>query len=241
MICTNCNRENSNIATFCCNCGQKIHIEKDDNYTVVVKKISVFFFILLAYICVINFTSFGRNYSSLLITDAVFAIIVLAFLILNFKSVVSLFKLKRHNGLLILKLLITAPLLALVVNFLGKNMNQEVFDTSEFIYYNQFKDSPAPLLFSIISIGIFPAVFEEIAFRGIFFNQSLKIMGLKPTIFITSILFTILHISLVSVLWIFPFGLFLGYLRAKHRTLIYGMIFHFAYNTSIILIQIVLL
>jgi membrane protease YdiL (CAAX protease family) len=188
----------------------------------------------------LRFTAFVQDYSSLLIVDSFFAAIVLIFFILNFKTTIPLFRFKKHSVFTVIIIVIIAPIIAMAVFYIAKFLNKNIFDFSENIYYNQFKDSPAPLLFSIISIGVFPAIFEEMAFRGILFNQSLKIMRLKPTIIITSILFTILHLSLISVFWIFPIGLILGYLRAKNKSILYSMIAHFSYNTSILLLQIVL-
>jgi membrane protease YdiL (CAAX protease family) len=77
-------------------------------------------------------------------------------------------------------------------------------------------------------------------FRGVLFNETLKIAGLKSTILITSILFTILHLSLISIFWIFPIGLVFGYLRAKYNTILYGVIGHFVYNASVVIVEIIL-
>ncbi|MFI5141779.1 MAG: CPBP family intramembrane glutamic endopeptidase [Bacteroidia bacterium] len=133
-----------------------------------------------------------------------------------------------------------APLLALAVHYLASFINQNVFSAHNSIYYNAYLDSPSPLFFSILSIGVFPALFEEIAFRGILFNETLKVTSLKSTILITSILFTLLHFSLISSIWLFPGGLIFGYLRAKHKTLLYGVLGHFTYNSSVVLLQILL-
>lgn len=241
MNCSKCKYENHNLATYCSNCGQKINTEKVADYNIPIKKISFFFFALLAYIILLHFTDFCDSYISLLIADTFFGIIVLFFFARNYKSTSRLFKFRKFNYRLMIKILLIAPFIAVVVHFAADFLNQSVLNKSDFIYYNQFKNSPAPLLFSILSISVFPAIFEEIAFRGILFDQSFNIAGLKPTIFITSILFTIMHLSLLSVFWIFPIGLYFGYLRARYGTLLYGMIGHFTYNSSIVLLQIILL
>ncbi|MBL7895686.1 MAG: CPBP family intramembrane metalloprotease [Bacteroidia bacterium] len=116
-------------------------------------------------------------------------------------------------------------------------MNESVFNNSNSTYIEHYKDSPLPLLFSIISVGVFPAIFEEIAFRGILFNELKNIVSNNSTIIISTVLFTILHFSLISFLWIFPIGLLFGYLRSKYDNLIYGIIGHFVYNSSIVMIE----
>lgn len=237
MNCLNCKYDNHNLATYCSNCGHKINNEKVGDYNVSIKSISIFFFTLLAYIGILNFSNFNDSYESVLFADSVFGIIIIVFFWYNYKTTIRLFNLKKKSLSTIFKIIIIAPLVALVVYYIAQFFNQSVFDNSENTYYNQFIASPAPLFLSILSIGVMPAVFEEIAFRGIMFNELLKIMGLKPTIFVTSILFTILHLSLISVLWIFPGGLLLGYFRAKYNTLFYSILTHFIYNSSIVLIQ----
>jgi len=210
---------------------------KESNYNAHVKNISIFFFALLAYIAVLHFADFVESYVGLLMVDSIFALIVIVFFLLNFKANIRLFNFKNLKPKIILSILLITPVFALLVNIFADFLNQQVLNQTDFIYYNQFINSPAPWLFSIISISVFPAIFEEIAFRGILFDQSYRVAGLKPTIFITAILFTILHLSLIAVLWLFPLGLLFGYLRARHRTILYGVIAHFTYNTSILIFQ----
>lgn len=240
MICPKCKANNKETAAFCSNCGDKLIIRKDSDYNTSVKKISIFFFILLGYIIMLNLTDFSDNYLALLVSDSLFAIIIIVFFFLNLKSELKLFNLKRFKISILFKLLFFVILLSIAVHFLAGFYNQKILNANDYIYFNEFKQSPAPLLFSIISISVFPAIFEEIAFRGILFDECYKLTGLKPAILITSILFTILHLSLFSILWIFPIGLIFGYLRAKYNTLFYGIIGHFVYNTCILLLQIII-
>lgn len=240
MNCQKCNAGNNNSATYCSNCGNRIKVEQGIDYTIHVKNISIFFFALLSYIIVLQLTNFCDNYIALLIADTLFAVIVLLFFFLNYKSTIKLFNFRKFKISIIIKLLLFVIILAVAVIIFASYYNQKVLNGYDYIYYNQFKHSPAPLLFSIISISVFPAIFEEIAFRGILFDESYKLAGLKPAILITSILFTILHLSLFSILWIFPLSLIFGYLRAKYNTILYGIIGHFVYNTCILLLQIII-
>ena len=240
MNCQQCKYDNHNLATYCGKCGHKVSFEKEGDYNIHVRNISIFFFTILAYIIFLHFTEYCDNYIALLIADSLFAIIVLIFFAFHYKATIRLFNFRKFKLYILYKILICAPLLALIVHFVCNFLNQSVLNKSDSIYYNQFKNSPAPLVFSIISMAVFPAIFEEIMFRGILFNESLKITKLKSTILITSILFTILHLSLLSIFWIFPIGLAFGYLRAKYNNILYGMIGHFTYNACIVLIQIIL-
>lgn len=216
---------------------------KDDKfaYNKHIKKISIFFFIMLAYVAALNLSEIRVDYLQTLLIDSFFAIIILIFYFFDSKATNKLFKFSKIQWPLVIKIVITAPLFAVFVSFVAELLNQSIFDTSQTAYYEHFIDSPSPIIFSIISIGLFPSIFEEIAFRGILFNELAKVTRLKSAIIISSILFTILHLSLLSTLWIFPIGLIFGYFRAKHRTLWYGVIGHFVYNSSIVAIEIITL
>lgn len=242
MECSKCQYQNPTKATFCGKCGNKLEISSEGlDYNKNVKKISIFFFALLAYIVTIHFIEFGNNYIQTLLIDLIFATIILIFYFIDSKTLNKLLKFNRPRRILLIIIVIIAPLFAMLVSFIADLLNQSIFDKNQIIYYEQFINSPAPIPLSILSIGLFPAIFEEIAFRGIVFNELTKITGLKSTIIISAILFTILHLSLLSIFWIFPIGLIFGYLRAKYRTLWYGIIGHLIYNSSIVLIEIITL
>lgn len=238
MQCSTCHNHVPDHAIYCGKCGSKIEKPGDhSDYLKRIKKIAVFFFVLLGYIAVLSFTSFGSHYTETLILDLLFAAIILVFYLFNRKETNRLLRFDNPRWHVVLMIVLLAPMLALLVSFIADFLNESIFDTSQNAYYQHFLSSPAPLTLSIISIGLFPAIFEEIAFRGIIFNDLLKLTRLKSVIVISAILFTILHLSLISILWIFPMGLAFGYFRAKYRTMWYGIIGHFVYNSSIVLIE----
>lgn len=237
MKCQKCQTENLKVYSYCNNCGSKIVIEPVDNYHVSVTKTKVFFFILLGYIALLHFLKFNSTYIASLITDLIFAFIVVIFLALNFKNLKEVLIPKITSYKLVILISLSLCVLAFLVTHFADFLNKSVFDNNNSGYYEHYKDSPFPLLFCIISIAVFPALFEEIAFRGILFNELKNIMSVNATIIITTVLFTILHFSFISFLWIFPIGLLFGYLRSKYDNLIYGIIGHFIYNSSIVLIE----
>jgi membrane protease YdiL (CAAX protease family) len=93
------------------------------------------------------------------------------------------------------------------------------------------------LLWAIFFIVILPPIFEELAFRGFLFNQLQKVTSQNVTIVATAFIFALVHFSFISFIWIFPFGLVLGYLRSRYNTLWLGIIIHFIHNLSIVLID----
>lgn len=126
----------------------------------------------------------------------------------------------------------------LIIGFLMDNLNALLFP-DEFIldYSYYFESTSFPLLFSIIIFAVFPAMFEELAFRGFLFNNLKAISGANAAVWGSSFLFALVHFSLLSLLWIFPFGLFLARLRNKHETILYGVIAHFTHNATVTVIE----
>ena len=237
MTCQKCQTENPEIYTYCNNCGAKLYIEPIVNYEASVKKTKIFFFLLLGYIGLLHTVKFESTYVTSFISDIIFAAIVTFFFILNYKKLLPLITSKITNYTILITLILFLICLAFLVSNFANFLNQSVFNNAKTSYYEHYIDSPFPLLLSIISIGFFPAVFEEIAFRGVLFDELQKITSVNATIIITTLLFTILHFSFISFLWIFPIGLLFGYLRFKYNSILYGIIGHFVYNSSIVLIE----
>lgn len=104
-----------------------------------------------------------------------------------------------------------------------------------------YSESSSPLLIALISYAVFPAIFEELAFRGFLFNNLHFLSGKKAAIIGSAFLFTLVHFSILSFFWLFPFGLLLAYFRSRYNTLLYGMIGHFTHNSMIILIEYVMM
>lgn len=86
----------------------------------------------------------------------------------------------------------------------------------------------------ILSVGLFPGIFEEIAFRGVLQSRFDLIFGRKKSVFYTGIAFALCH----SVSLAFPIhvllGVYLCSLRHRSRSLIPGMLVHTLYNSLVI-------
>ena len=89
----------------------------------------------------------------------------------------------------------------------------------------------------LIFYTVIPPIFEELAFRGFLFNQLRTIVSPSVTILATAFIFALIHFSWISIVWIFPFGIVLGYLRHRYNTLWLGMIIHFIHNLLVVLLD----
>lgn len=235
MNCRKCQAEHTQQCSYCRKCGTKLQLTPKADFEAAVNKTKIFFFVLLGYIAVINWVADDQNYISVLVMDVIFAVIVIIFSLINFSTLKEVLILKITNYKLLVMLLFLMPVAAYGVSNFATIFNHNEIDIST--YYDLYADAPFPLLICIISIAVFPAIFEEIAFRGIVYKDLNRIVSVNATLIITSLLFTVLHFSFISFIWLFPLGYLFGYLRYKYNNLIYGILAHFIYNTSVVLIQ----
>lgn len=103
----------------------------------------------------------------------------------------------------------------------------------EFMHY----DSTLEFLVILFLVGILPAFCEEMLFRG-FILKSFKTKLSWPTsIFLTGILFGILHLSIYRFLPTAMLGIFMGILLYKTNSIWACMFMHFLNNSSIFILQ----
>ncbi len=101
-------------------------------------------------------------------------------------------------------------------------------------YFNHLE---YPLIMAIIIMAFAPAFFEELAFRGFIFNHIEALGGKNAAIYGSAFIFGLVHFSLLSLIWIIPFGIILAYFRSKYNTILIGMVGHFIHNTLVTLID----
>lgn len=89
----------------------------------------------------------------------------------------------------------------------------------------------SPLLLSIISICVMPAVFEELVFRGIIFS-GLKNVSLKKACIMGGLLFAAAHFDPQQVLYTFLIGSLFCYMAYRTRSIFPGIVSHFTINFS---------
>lgn len=163
-----------------------------------------------------------------------FAIVDLIFSFLQ----ISVWKLfwKRISFQLILLMVALGIMTSTVVSVSMDGLNMLLFD-EKYEYMPVFYASGQPLLLAIIIVAVFPALFEELAFRGFVFNNLDHLLGRKSAIWASAFLFGMVHFSLISLIWLVPFGIVLAYFRDRYETLTYGCVLHFSHNATAILIE----
>lgn len=90
---------------------------------------------------------------------------------------------------------------------------------------------------ALLFVAVFPAIFEEILFRGVMMTRFEKMFNKDISLAMVSMIFAIIHQNIHSLLWLFCMGLFLGFLRNKSGSIFPGIFAHFFLNGSLILLN----
>jgi membrane protease YdiL (CAAX protease family) len=115
------------------------------------------------------------------------------------------------------------------LNIVIFSKDEHYFEVARGNYYAEF--------IVIFFTAITPAVFEELAFRGYLMQTLLKVADNQQAVYISAFLFAILHMSFISLFWLIPFALFVGFARIKEGTIWYGVFFHFCFNLTACLFE----
>ncbi|AUC75094.1 CPBP family intramembrane glutamic endopeptidase [Olleya sp. Bg11-27] len=239
FLCRQCNYSFETKVKFCSQCGASVAIttttKKIKNVNIIISfYVAMLVFIVSAYYVDITFPF---NLEAELIVEIGFACIVIGFASLDLQPILKLYSFKTIKLKLIVFSIITPIVTSLFVYFFIEFINYVFLLSNDTNYYQSYLYLDYPLFWAIVFIAILPPIIEELAFRGVLFNQLQKVTSNKVTIIATAFLFALIHFSILSFLWIFPFGLLLGYLRSRYSTLWLGIIIHFIHNLSIVLLD----
>ena len=97
-----------------------------------------------------------------------------------------------------------------------------------------FKPSPIvitiPLYISIISTGIIGPILEEVLFRYILLNNLKKFNTSKKSIIIATLIFAIVHGSIIKIIYAFILGLILNIIYHKYNNIKANILIHISAN-----------
>ncbi|NLL70722.1 MAG: CPBP family intramembrane metalloprotease [Epulopiscium sp.] len=94
--------------------------------------------------------------------------------------------------------------------------------------------SEMPLALMILMIGITPALFEELPFRGIILSGYKNISTLQAAL-LSGLFFGVLHMNFQQFIYAFVMGVFFAYLVEITGSIFSSMIAHFTINSSQVL------
>ena len=98
-----------------------------------------------------------------------------------------------------------------------------------------FAQAGWPLWTMVMMISVAPALFEELAFRGVIQSSLERVFNARDAWLIQAALFSVLHLSPLVFPSHFLMGLWFGHLRMRTRSLYPGMLVHGAWNAFVAL------
>jgi membrane protease YdiL (CAAX protease family) len=87
-----------------------------------------------------------------------------------------------------------------------------------------------PMILGIVAV--FPAIFEELAFRGVIVPGLLRVLSQKETIAVSAIMFMILHLSVPSAPHLLLLGVLVAVVRLKSKSIWPCVLMHFTHNAT---------
>lgn len=97
-----------------------------------------------------------------------------------------------------------------------------------------FRDAGWPLWSMLVLVSVMPAVFEELAFRGVIQSALERVFNARDAWLIQAALFSVLHLSPLMFPSHFLMGLCFGYMRRRSRSIYPGMLLHAAWNALVV-------
>lgn len=164
---------------------------------------------------------------------AVFIILTLVFLVMEWGKVSWAFRLKRAKPKTLLALLVVCVGTFLFLQFyfgLFSYFKWPMITMSE-----SYLKEGWPLWSIFAMICVEPGIVEETAFRGIIQTRLAKILSRRESILIQAALFSAMHLSPAIFVSHFVMGLLLGWVRLRTGHVYYGMLLHMGWNAFVVL------
>jgi len=183
-----------------------------------------------------NLLHYFQGLNWLFIIEVVLALLTLIFVFIVRRDLKPLFKWESFTVPKALFYSIAAILFSIIVNITIRWLNQNIFDENVY-YYRFFRHLPYPRLGMILLVALLPAIFEELAYRGVILQSLFTIANERQAIFIAAFLFAVIHMSFISFFWLLPFAIWMGNVRWKEKTIWYVVLIHFCFNATACLFE----
>jgi membrane protease YdiL (CAAX protease family) len=173
----------------------------------------------------------GLSAQAIVLADLVIAAVVLVFAAVLIKEIRPLFETFGTWR----AIPCTAGTLALIAAFMA---GYKLVATSIGFRYTSMAEGYAgtgwPLWGVLVSAAAVPAIFEEIAFRGVIQTGMERVMAPREALIVQAAMFSVLHLLPAVFVSHFVIGLVLGFLRRRTGSIYPGMLVHAAWNTWVV-------
>jgi len=235
-LCKNCGSSIPADSRFCPRCGEKVINESKSLTGSDILLPLLLYALFLSLVLFVRISGLFYDWRWILVSDFAAIVLVFGFFLADWSRLKPLLHIQKFQWSLFSVVIVVSVIWAIGVNFLADWLSMYLFDT-RYLYYDIYRDAPWSLGILIFSIALQPAVTEEPVFRGIIYTRLRKAMRPAPVIILTASLFTLLHFDFIAALWLFPMGLFYGWLRERYQTIWYGVAAHFTHNLVIVLLE----
>jgi len=100
--------------------------------------------------------------------------------------------------------------------------------------------SPFGVFLFILTLGVLPALVEEVLFRGFLYTSLRRKLGAFSSIIISAALFSLAHLDLGGAIQLFCLGFLFAFIFEKTKSLIPSMICHCMWNSGMFLMAMML-
>ena len=142
------------------------------------------------------------------------AAIAIVYAKLNWAQIKPVLRFNNFRWSVLISLIAIAVLFSLVVNISVSQINVSLFRSNTNLY-DPYRIYEFPVLVMIYSIALMPALFEELAFRGVLYSYLSRFLDDRLVVMVTGFVFAAIHLNFFSLVWLIPFGIFIGSLRRK--------------------------
>lgn len=242
LLCSNCQQPVAEADRFCSSCGAvrvlATESYSEDSFMSEAKPVAAFYIIVLLICIGVKLIDDLNQYKYMFWVEVTIAIFTFVFAGSRWHQIAPLYSLRGIKPKLMLGYSAIAVVFSLLVGWGADYINAELFK-SEAVYILPYLSYPFTAVIFLFSIAVYPAIVEELGFRGYVFDVVRKLGGTNSAIFISSVTFAVMHLNIIGLIWLVPFALWLGYLRYKHETLWYGMVIHFMFNATTAVIEMI--
>ncbi len=237
--CKECDVVVSDDHRFCHNCGAYLG---EDAVTISIYNNAdlrwvFFFYFTYLFICLfVRQSPWFDSYDELFWIELLLAAFTSRFAWINREQIKPVLRFNNFKWYILAGVILVAAIASTIISLSVRELNVTFFQR-DVSYYGAYKIYIYPVLIMIYSIAVMPAIFEELAFRGVMYNYCSNFLDERLVVIVTAFLFAIMHLSLISLAWLIPFGIFIGSLRRKYNTIWYGIFFHFTFNLTACLID----
>lgn len=233
-LCDECGSTVKNHNRFCYHCGSFLgyKIEEINIFNNAKLQNAFFFYAGYLFICLcVKYTGWFRSYDRLFWVEILLAVITLFFAKANWPSIKPLLRFNNFRWYILLAVICGAVIFSSVVNVSINQINISIFRT-QYSLFDGYRLYEFPVLIMFYSVALMPAIFEELAFRGVLYGYLNSFLNGRLTVIVTGFVFAAIHLNFFSLIWLIPFGVLIGALRKKYNTIWYGILFHFAFNIT---------